>query len=318
MPKSVPASIERIPAIDFAGFSAADTARRQTTVSELRAALESCGFLYLQNHGVAQSLIDAVFVQSREFFSLSAEAKQRAKPKERGSTRGYEGVGVQSLDEASPGDLKEIFQCGSEPVRVRPNAWPDNLPEFRATLLAFLDAAKASCNRLMQAIALSLGLPEHYFEPFHDKTDSTLRLLHYPPLAGAPAPGQLRAGAHTDFGGMNLLFQDDEGGLEIQAPDRNWIAAPALPGTAIVNTGDLIARWTNGLFRSSPHRVVNPVGPAAGKERYSFVLFHSPNPDAVISCLEPCHSVDNPPKFAPTTAAEHLRARAEASRRHSY
>jgi len=287
-------------------------------INELRAALESCGFLYLQNHGVSQSLIDAVFSRSREFFSLPTEAKQRARPKEKGSTRGYEGVGVQSLDDARPGDLKEIFQCGPEPARVRPNAWPDDLPEFRAALLDFLEAAKTSCNRLMQAIALSLGLAENYFEPFHDKTDSTLRLLRYPPLTGSPAPGQLRAGALTDFGGMNLLFQDDEGGLEIQAPDGNWVAAPALPRTAIVNTGDLIARWINGLFRSSPHRVVNPVGPAANNERYSFVLFHSPNPDAVITCLESCHSFDNPPKFAPTTAAEHLRARAEASRRHSY
>ena len=87
---------------------------------------------------------------------------------------------------------------------------------------------------------------------------------------------------------MNLLFQDDEGGLEIQSADGAWIAAPAIPGTAIVNTGDLISRWTNGLFRSSPHRVVNPTGAAAIKDRYSFVLFHSPNPDAVISCLDPC------------------------------
>lgn len=168
----------------------------------------------------------------------------------------------------------------------------------------------------MKAIAVSLGLPESFFVPYHDRTDSTLRLLHYPPLRSAPAPGQLRAGAHTDLGGMNLLFQDDEGGLEIQAPDGSWIAAPAIPGTAIVNTGDLISRWTNGMLRSSPHRVVNPAGEAAHKNRYSFVLFHSPNPDAVISCLEPCQPPDNPPKFPPVTAGEHLRARAEASRKH--
>ena len=201
---------------------------------------------------------------------------------------------------------------------MRPNAWPEDMPEFRQTLLAFLDAAKASCDALMSAIALSLGLPKNYFVPYHDRTDSTLRLLHYPALSGTPAPGQLRAGAHTDFGGMNLLFQDDEGGLEIQSPDDSWIAAPAIPGTAIVNTGDLIARWTNGLFGSSPHRVVNPTGPAAGKDRYSFVLFHSPNPNAIISCLDPCQGPDNLPKFAPISAGEHLRARAEASRRHGY
>jgi isopenicillin N synthase-like dioxygenase len=106
--------------------------------------------------------------------------------------------------------------------------------------------------------------------------------------------------------------------LEIQSADGRWIAAPAIPGTAIVNTGDLISRWTNGMFRSSPHRVVNPTGSAANKDRYSFVLFHSPNSDAVISCLEPCQSPDNPPQFPAITAREHLRARAAASRRHGY
>lgn len=310
-------SLDRaIPLIDFAAFSSPDAGQRMAMVASLRSALENCGFMYLRHHGVAPSLVDAMFAQARQFFSLPAEIKIQAKPKEKGSTRGYEGVGVQALEVGRPGDLKEIFQCGGEPAQGRPNAWPDGLPEFRQTLLAFLQAAKTSCTALMQAIALSLGLPENYFAPYHDRSDSTLRLLHYPPLREAPAPGQLRAGAHTDFGGMNLLFQDDEGGLEIQAPDGAWIAAPAIAGTAIVNTGDLISRWTNGLFRSSPHRVVNPTGAAANKDRYSFVLFHSPNADAVISCLEPCQGPDNPPKFAPIAAGEHLRARAEASRRH--
>lgn len=307
-----------IPLIDFAPMTAMDGVARRPMLASLRAALEVHGFMYLRNHGVAQSLVDVVFAQSRQFFSLPAEVKNRARPLEKGSTRGYEGVGVQALEAGRPGDLKEIFQCGREPARNRPNAWPEALPEFRRTLLEFLEAARASCDGLMKAIALSLGLPKNYFVPFHDHTDSTLRLLHYPPLQDAPAPGQLRAGAHTDFGGMNLLFQDDEGGLEIQSSDGSWIAAPAIPGTAIVNTGDLIARWTNGQFRSSPHRVVNPTGAAANKDRYSFVLFHSPNPDAVIGCLAPCQSADNPPRFAPISAGEHLRARAEASRRHGY
>ena len=308
-------ALTNIPLIDFAGFTSGDAIELKATVAKLRSALESCGFMYLKNHGVPEPVVDEVFAQSRRFFALPIEAKQAAKPKEKGSTRGYEGVGMQALDEARPGDLKEIFQCGPEPARVRQNAWPEGMPEFRAALLSFHESAKQSCNRMMSAIAVALGLSEQFFEPYHDRTDATLRLLHYPPLTSAPAPGQLRAGAHTDFGGMNILFQDDEGGLEIQAADGRWIAAPAIPGTAIVNTGDLIERWTNGLFRSSPHRVIIPTGVAATKDRYSFVLFHSPNPEAVISCLEPCQDAKNPPKFPPITAGEHLRARAEASRR---
>jgi isopenicillin N synthase-like dioxygenase len=170
----------------------------------------------------------------------------------------------------------------------------------------------------MRAIAFALGLPQSYFEPLYDRTDPTVRLLHYPPLRGAPAPGQLRAGAHTDFGGISLLFQDDEGGLEIQAPDGRWLLAPALPGTAIVNTGDLMQRWTNGQFRSSPHRVINPVDSAAARDRYSIVLFYSPNRDAVISCLETCQGPERPPKYPPVTTGEHVRARSQASHRDAY
>ena len=277
-----------IPLIDFAPLTSANEGVRLCTRGTLRAALENYGFIYLSAQPRRGAVAGRRCVRAvAAVFWLPPEIKNRAKPNEKGSTRGYEGVGVQALEVRRPGDLKEIFQCGSEPARTRPNAWPESLPEFRQTLLAFLDAAKASCDQLMRAIALSLGLPEDYFVPYHDRTDSTLRLLHYPPLTGAPAPGQLRAGAHTDFGGMNLLFQDDEGGLEIQSPDGRWIAAP----------------------RGQSRRF--------GGQRRSLLL-RSLNPDAIISCLEPCQGPDNPPKYAPISAADHLRARAEASRRHGY
>lgn len=309
-----------IPVLDFEGFWSGDLSRRTATVAALRAALESFGFLYLRSHGVSTSVVDAVFAQSRAFFALPQEAKDAVKGKEIGSSRGYEGFGVQALDESQPGDLKEIFQAGSEHAAARPNVWPAGLPGFREAVLDFRQAATDTASQLMRAIALALGLPEGYFEPFYHRSDSTptVRLLHYPPLRGTPAPGQLRAGAHTDFGGISLLFQDEEGGLEIQAPDGTWLLALALPGTAIVNTGDLMERWTNGQFRSSPHRVVNPVGPAAVRDRYSTVLFHSPNRDAVISCLEPCQGPERPPKYPPVTAGEHISARNQASRRHAY
>ena len=150
-----------IPIIDFARLTSpvGDLVRNQT-LATLRGALETCGFMYLRNHGVAQPLVDAVFAQSRHFFSLPPEVKDRAKPKQPGSTRGYEGVGVQALEAGRPGDLKEIFQCGPEPARTRPNAWPEDMPEFRQTLLGLLDAARTTCDALMSAIALSLRLPE--------------------------------------------------------------------------------------------------------------------------------------------------------------
>lgn len=307
-----------IPAVDFAGFASDEPARRAATAAALRAALERYGFLYLRNHGVPPAVLDALFAQAARFFALPLAAKQAATPAERGNTRGYGGVASQALDAGQPGDLKETFQAGPEPADTRPNAWPADLPGFREAVMAFHTTATAACNQLMRAIAVALGLPEAYFEPLHDHSDSTARLLHYPPLQALPVPGQLRAGAHTDFGGINLLFNDGEGGLEIQLPDGTWLPTPALSGAAIVNTGDLLERWTNGQFRSSPHRVVNPSGAAASRDRYSAVLFHSPNRDAVITCLEPCQSAERPPRFPPITAGEHMRARIEASRAHTY
>jgi isopenicillin N synthase-like dioxygenase len=307
-----------IPVVDFAGFGTGDAARRAQTARALREALEDYGFCYLANHGVTAAVLDELFARSRAFFSMPLAAKETALPREPGSTRGYGGVASQALDESQPGDLKEVFQAGPESVDGRANTWPTDVPGFREAVLGFHAAASAACSQLMRAIAVSLGLPEGYFEPYYDRSDSTARLLHYPPLVDAPAPGQLRAGAHTDFGGINLLFQDDEGGLEIQAPDGTWIPAPALPGTGIVNTGDLIERWTNGQFRSSPHRVVNPEGAAAARDRYSAVLFHSPNRDALISCLAPCQGPERPARYPPVTAGEHMRMRIEASRRHAY
>jgi isopenicillin N synthase-like dioxygenase len=306
-----------IPVVDFAGFASDDPARRAATAAELRAALERYGFLYLRNHGVPRPVLDDLFEGARAFFALPLPAKQAATPTERGNTRGYGGVASQALDEGQPGDLKETFQAGPEPAAERPNAWPADLPDFREPVMAFHTSATAACNQLMRAIAVAFGLPEAYFEPFHTHSDSTARLLHYPPLAAPPAPGQLRAGAHTDFGGINLLFNDGEGGLEIQLPDGTWLPTPALDGAAIVNTGDLLERWTNGQFRSSPHRVVNPSGAAALRDRYSAVMFHSPNREAVVTCLAPCQGPDRPPRFPPITAGDHMRARIEASRAHT-
>lgn len=132
---------------------------------------------------------------SRAFFALPLTAKQAVTAVDKGNTRGYGGVASQALDEGQPGDLKETFQAGPEPAAVRPNAWPADLPGFREAVMAFHTTATAACNQLMDAIALALGLPQADFKPFHTHSDSTARLLHYPPLQAAPAPGQLRA--HT-------------------------------------------------------------------------------------------------------------------------
>jgi len=309
--------ITSLPIVDFAGFAAGDRIRREKIASGIRRALETCGFFYLINHGLQQSQLDGVFAESRRFFALTAREKEAVQPQRNGVGRGYEGLGLQALDVGRPGDLKEIYHCGPDRKDARPTLWPGGMDSFKSVLLAYQQVATECCQLLMRAIAVSLTLPENYFAPFYEGADSTLRLLHYPPLGSAPAAGQLRAGAHTDFGGISLLVQDDSGGLEVKMRDGHWVAAPSIAGTAMVNTGDLLERWTNGQFRSSPHRVV-PTAESQARDRYSVVLFYSPNRDTLISCLEPCQSRGNPAKYPPVTAGEHVRARAQASRRATY
>jgi len=304
-----------VPLVDFEGIGSGDPSRRKFTADGLRSALESYGFLYLRNHGVSAPVLDDLFDQSRTFFALSQEIKDGVKRREGSNSRhGYEGLGGQSLDEHFA-DLKELFHA--VPHSAEGDLWPEQPPRFREAVLTFHQSAAMTAYKFMCAVALSLGLPEDHFAPFHDRAEGSVRMLHYPPLKGAVEPGQLRAGAHTDFGGITLLFTDDESGLEIQAPDGTWIPTPAHAGAAIINTGDLMERWSNGQFRSSPHRVVVPKGPAVKRHRYSVAFFFSPNRDAVISCLEPCQSSERPPKYPPVTAGEHIQSRVLATRPHA-
>jgi isopenicillin N synthase-like dioxygenase len=301
-----------IPAIDFAGFTGGDAAERAAIAPDIRGAFEQFGFLYLRNHGVPQPVVDDLFAQARAFFDQPAEVKARARGPD---ARGYSGPGYSALDPTRPADLKEAFRAGydSEPPRT---CWPEGLPAFRETVLAFHDAASAACRRVMHALALSFGLPQSYFDATHQPHSGSTQLLHYPPLPGELLPGQLRSGAHTDWGTITLLFHaGDAGGLEIQRPDGTWLPAPSVPGAAIVNAADLLRRWTNTQLRSVLHRVTPPEGPAAARSRYSAVLFYQPRFDAVITCLEPCHGPGRPARYPPITAGEYLQARLLETRR---
>jgi isopenicillin N synthase-like dioxygenase len=158
-------------------------------------------------------------------------------------------------------------------------------------------------DRLLALIALSLELPEDWFCAYYDLPVTTLRLLKYPPQPASAAANQLGAGAHTDWGGITLLAQDSSGGLEVRNAAGDWIEATPIPGTLVINLGDLMSRWTNGLYNSNMHRVKNN---KSGADRYSIPYFYGPRPDAVIEPMPTCLSADNPPRFATCTAAEHV------------
>jgi isopenicillin N synthase-like dioxygenase len=162
---------------------------------------------------------------------------------------------------------------------------------------------------LQRAIAIDLGVDEQFFAPTFTDAIGIMRLLHYPPHPGTFDGSTYGAGAHTDYGNVTLLAQDDTGGLEVQGRDGTWIAVPPQPGTFVCNIGDCLMRWTNDVYVSNAHRVVN----RSGRERYSIAYFGDPNQDAVISCLPTVLAPDEQPKYPPITYADYLRSRYEAT-----
>lgn len=163
----------------------------------------------------------------------------------------------------------------------------------------------------MSAFALALDLDPDFFEDKHTGLTQTMRLLHYPP-AEVQSEGQLGAGAHTDYGTLTVLFQDSAGGLEVQNLEGKWVPAPPIPGTVVINTGDLIARWSNDFFKLTPHRVV-PSPSARQNGRQSIAFFSDPDPEVIIETFPSCVSAENPAKYGPITAGEHVQERILAS-----
>ena len=305
-----------IPVVDFSGFLQGSTATRQRTVQAIFQACHQVGFLYLKNHGIPLEAIDQVFDQSRIFFDLPITVKQRAAWSSEYNNLGYVGLERECLDEDKPGDLKEAFNIGqgslsAVTIHHSANLWPTEQPLFRQTMNTFFGLCAAATEQIFQAFACALSMPADYLVKHHQTQDYTLRLLHYPPLTTLPRAGQLRAGTHSDYGSLTLLFQDNVGGLEVQTTQGDWITAPTIANTVLINTGDLMQRWSNNVFRSTKHRVKLPSSPQT--ERYSIAFFCQPDAETDIVCLPTCHSPQNPPKYAPVKSGEYLLSRLRAT-----
>jgi isopenicillin N synthase-like dioxygenase len=282
---------------------------------EIGAAARSIGFFYVAGHGIPEPLTDAVFAGARRFFALPAETKARWSIARSPHNRGYVAMEGETLDPGRAADLKEAFNIGldlaaddprvvaGEPFRGV-NLWPD-LAGWRTTMLDYYAAVWELGRRLHYAIALDLGMSADFFADKLDQPMAILRLLHYPPQPESAATGQIGAGEHTDYGDITLLLTDEVGGLEVRRRDGAWLAAPHVPGAFICNIGDCLMRWTNDVYVSTPHRVVN----RGGRERYSVAFFLDPNPDAVIDCLPTCVTPDRPARYAPVTGADYLAGR---------
>lgn len=313
VPYHAPRVARSIPVIDLGGTFGAGT-RKAAVAAEIGTACRETGFFLVANHGVPAALVADQFDWSRRFFDLPLEARMALHMANSPTRAGYEPVGGQTLDSDTPPDLKESFYVNQDLpddhpyVRARlraygGNLWPE-LPGFRAQMLAYYAAADALARHLMRLLALSLELDEMHFEASFACPSATLRLIKYPPHPAAAHANQLGAGAHTDWGGVTVLAQDDIGGLEVENAAGEWISAPPVPGTFVINLGDMIQRWTNGIYRSNLHRVLN--NNAAGRDRYSIPFFFSPDHNARIECLPSCTDADHPPRYAPCSAGEHL------------
>lgn len=308
-------SVASLPIIDISGLSNADAAAHRAVGAQLRTACLDKGFFYIRNHGVSELLVDDVFKEAAAFFALAVEQKAEVDKAKSKCNRGYEPLQGQTLEPGAPPDLKEGYYIGPEHMpddpRVLagmfnhgPNQWPAQRPSFRPVMMAYLDVMLELSARMMRGIALSLDLPADYFAPYCSDVMATVRLLHYPPQPPQARPGQKGAGAHTDFGGLTLLRQDNVGGLQVwdQASDT-WIHAEPVPETFIVNLGDMIARWTNDRYRSTVHRVVN----SSGRERYSVPFFYSGNYAHQVACVRTCLAPGETPKYPPITVEQHMR-----------
>jgi isopenicillin N synthase-like dioxygenase len=286
-----------IPVIDLAAGAPAVLAAR------IDEALRSAGFFAITGHGVPAPLVEAAFDAGRRFFALPEEDKRRWHIDGWPLQRGFDPIGWQSLDPAQPPDVKESFYLGVE--SIGPNQWPDEalVPGFRAACEAYSDAMQRLAVRMMGLFERALALPAGHFETFMRHPTCTTRLLHYPPQPALASPGQIGCGAHTDWGALTLLAQDDAGGLQVQRADGAWLDVTPMPGALVVNIGDMTQRWTNDRWRSTMHRVINR---HAGRDRWSIAYFFDLDAEASIEPLPSCVSATNPARYGPITAGDHL------------
>jgi isopenicillin N synthase-like dioxygenase len=304
-----------LPIIYLSSWADGDDRALADVSARIGAACRDVGFFYVVNHGVGDDLMNEAFAQSKAFFALPFVEKQAIAIEKIGGNRGYSGLMHEALDPKQGPDMKEAFNVGldlkpddpellaGKPFRAL-NAWPD-LPGFREMLLAYFGASASLGARIHRAFSYDLGVAPDYFAEKFDRPMATLRLLHYP-AAASGGEERIGAGAHTDYGNLTLLAT----GLEVRTRAGKWIEAPAMPGAFVVNIGDWLMRWTNDVYVSTPHRVVN----RSGRERYSIAFFFDPNPEAEVAAIPSCVGAGERARYEPILAADYLKYRLDASK----
>jgi isopenicillin N synthase-like dioxygenase len=282
---------------------------------QLLEAAETVGFFYVRNHGIPQDLIARTDAVARRFFSLPLEEKQNVKVAP--WHRGYIKVGEAKMYESAKIDLKESFIWGMEVspgeaateagIRLRgPNQWPDAVPELRPTLNEYFNAANQCGRVLFRAFAASLGLDLDHFTQQFDRPITRGALVFYPPQPPDLGEDQFGVAPHTDYGCLTLVYQDPIGGLQVQGRNGEWVIAHPIEDTLVVNIGDLMARWMNDQFKSTPHRVIN----RSQRQRLSIAAFVDPNYETAVVPI--CRDGE-PPLYGPVTCGDYIVSRLDKS-----
>ncbi len=281
---------------------------------DLGRSFEEYGFAVIRDHGIPQELIDRAEALSKQFFALPEDVKQAYHIPGAGGARGYTPFGTEKAKDAQVHDLKEFWHVGRELPAGHPlspymaeNVWPEEVAGFRATFTELYAAFEKAGGRVLEGIAIHLGLERGFFAPTVEDGNSVMRLLRYPPLEGEEAEGAIRAAAHGDINTITLLLGAEEAGLELLTQKGEWKAIEVPEGALVINVGDMLDRLTNGRLRSTKHRVVNPRGEAAYRARYSMPFFLHFRPDYVIETLPGCVDPERPDDHpAPISSHEFL------------
>jgi isopenicillin N synthase-like dioxygenase len=295
---------DRIPQIDLSGLR--DGSDPQGTAAAIRWACTHVGFFYIKGHGVPDRTVEDAFDGAHALFALSPAEKAALHIDRSGEAlRGYTGPFEENTNPGVTRDYKECFDAGIERPGARgpfegPNQWPPALPGFRTAVEAYLDAMLGTATLTLEGIALSLDLPRDFFAAKMTRPLMIQRMIHYPSQSGFVEEGVIGIGAHTDYGLMTILAQDDVGGLQVMNRSGHWVEAPPIPGTFVVNIGGLMQRLTNDLYIANLHRVVN----ISGRERYSLPCFVDADPDAVIAPLDSCIPPDRPRAYEPVRVVD--------------
>jgi isopenicillin N synthase-like dioxygenase len=307
--KDYAAAAAQIPVIDFGPVFAGEPGALRRLAPEARHACENVGFFYALNHGVPQAAIDRAFAASRAFHALPLAEKLKLRLND--NNIGYLPInasvqGASTVHKATRPNRNESFFISHDrspdhadvvagvPLRGR-NQWPEGMAEMRRDMMAYFHALGVMCDRMLPVFAVALGMPADFFAPFFaNEGHANLRFLHYPPQ-DAGEDNLFGQAPHTDNSFMTALARTDVPGLAVRLPSGEWFPPPIIPGTFLINLGNIMRRWSNDRFLSTPHGVLND----SGSDRYSIAYFHSPNVDSVIECLPSCVSADNPARYEP-------------------